>query len=190
MASKKRDHLVKVASDLFYREGIHATGIDKIIATSGVARMTLYKHFRSKEELVLETLRHHDREIRGWLAAAVERFAKTPSERLLAIFDAFDERLRNENFWGCPLSKASGEYPNIESPIRQYAIRHKEMFRSYIHGLAVEAGVDDPETVANQIYLLLEGAIATAQVTGNVEAAREARAAAEVIVQSATQKAA
>lgn len=188
MASKKRDHLVNVAADLFYKEGIHATGIDKIINQSGVARMTLYKHFKSKEELVLATLKQHDRQIREWLVAAVERNAQEPSERLLAVFDAFDERIRSDMFWGCPLAKAVGEYPDRKNPIRQTAIQHKRMFRSYIHGLAVAAGVNDPVTIANQIYLLLEGAIVTAQVTGNVDAAKEARAAAEVLVKNATAK--
>ena len=185
MASKKRDHLVNVAADLFYKDGIHATGIDKIISESGVARMTLYKHFKSKEELVLATLKQHDRQIREWLVAAVERYAQTPSERLLAIFDAFDVRFRSDEFRGCPLNKATGEFPNLEDPIRQTAIRHKQMIRSYIQGLAAESGVDDPETLSKQIFLLLEGAIVTAQVTGNVEAAKEARAAAEVLVRKA-----
>lgn len=186
MASKKRDHLVNVAAELFYREGIHATGIDKIINQSGVARMTLYKHFKSKEALVLATMEQHDRQIREWLAAAVERKAQSPAERLLAVFDAFDERIRSDTFRGCPLAKAVGEYPRREDPIRLAAIQHKRMVRSYIRGLAVEAGVKDPEAIANQFFLLLEGAIVTAQVTGNLNAAQEARAAAEVLVDQAT----
>lgn len=188
MASKKRDHLVNVAADLFYREGIHATGIDKIINQSGVARMTLYKHFKSKEELVLETLKQHERQIREWLVAAVERYAQGPSERLLAVFDAFDEMFRSDGFWGCFMHKATGEFPNMDGPIRRTAIQHKQMIRSYIHGLAVEAGVNDPVTIANQIFLLLEGAIVTAQVTGNVDAAKEARVAAEVLVDNVGKK--
>ena len=87
MASRRRDHLVDIALDLFSRDGFHATGIDKILAESGVAKMTLYKHFRSKDELILAALRRRDERFRNWFMRTVERRADTPRERLLAMFD-------------------------------------------------------------------------------------------------------
>ncbi len=186
MASKKREHLVQVAADLFIRDGFHATGVDRILEESGVARMTLYNHFKSKEELIVAALEYQDLQVREWLVAAVERLAKRPADRLLAIFDAFDEWFRGDGFSGCLFIKASGEFPNPENPIRQTAVEHQQMIVSYIRGLGAEAGARDPEQLAQQLYLLLEGAIVTAHMTGNPEAAKEARAAAEILVRNAT----
>ncbi len=185
MASKKRDHLVDVARDLFYRHGFHATGVDTILKEAGVARMTLYKHFKSKEELILATLELQDEQFREWLVAAVERQAKRPSDRLLAVFDAFGELFRSDSFFGCAFIKASGEYPNLQDPVHQLAVRHKEMIQSYLRGLAAEAGAKNADTLSKQLILLVDGAIATAQVTGRAGAADDARAAAEVLVQNA-----
>ena len=88
MAVSRRDHLVDTALEMFCRDGFHATGIDKILAHAGVAKMTLYNHFRSKDELILAALRRRDEKFRNWFMRAVERLGKTPRNRLLAIFDA------------------------------------------------------------------------------------------------------
>ncbi len=185
MASKKRDHLVGVASDLFYSHGFHATGVDSILKEAGVARMTLYKHFKSKEELILATLELQDQQFREWLVAAVERRAKRPSDRLLAVFEAFGELFRSDGYCGCAFIKASGEYPSLQDPVHQLAVRHKEMVLSYLRGLVAETGAKDPDTLSKQLVLLVDGAIATAQVTGRAGAADDARAAAEVLVRNA-----
>ena len=185
MSSKKRDHLVGVARDLFYRHGFHATGVDTIIREAGVARMTLYKHFRSKEELILATLELQDQQFREWLVAAVERRAKKPSDRLFAVFDAFGELFRSDGYSGCVFLKASGEYPGLQDPVHQLAVRHKQMIQSYLRGLAAEVGAADPDTLSKQLVLLVDGAIATAQVIGRAGAADDARAAAEVLVRNA-----
>lgn len=182
MASKKRDHLVAVAADLFHRHGYHAVGIDRVLEEAGVARMTLYNHFKSKDELIQAALELKDRQIREWLVAAVERRARKPADRLLAIFDAFDERIRTGDFRGCPLMKATGEFPDPSGPVAAVARHHREMMQSYMRGLASDAGARDPAALARQLYLLLEGAIVSAQMTGDLEVAKDARIAAQRLV--------
>jgi AcrR family transcriptional regulator len=185
MASRKRDRLIKVASDIFFRQGFHATGVDAVIKKSRVAPMTLYKQFKSKENLILAALEREDQQLREGLVAEVERRAKTPVGRLLAIFDVFGEKFRTSGFYGCAFMKASCEYPSLEHPIHKLAITHKARIQSFMRELAVEAGARDAETLSQQLFLLLEGALAKAQVSGQAEAANEARAAAEVLARNA-----
>ncbi|MGH7058716.1 MAG: TetR/AcrR family transcriptional regulator, partial [Acetobacteraceae bacterium] len=90
MASLRRDHLVQTALALFSRHGYHATGIDRILAESGVAKMTLYKHFRSKDDLILAALRHRDEQFCRWFQSEIEARAAHPRERLLAVFDVLE----------------------------------------------------------------------------------------------------
>ena len=186
MSSAKCDQLLDTALELFYQHGIHATGISQIIAEAGVSRMTLYKHFRSKEELVRAVLERHDVRLREWLAAAIERHARAPEERLLAIFDAFAEQCRQADFRGCPFVKAAGEYPDLDDPIHQISKRHQEMVEAHVSGLAAQTGVAEPDVLAKQLCLLLQGAVVSAQVRGDLGAVLEARRAAETLVRAAT----
>lgn len=185
MASKKREHLVETARRLFYRDGFHATGIDAILAEAGVAKMTLYKHFKSKEELILAALERQDEWFRTWIAAGVERRAKQPADRLLALFDTLEEWFRSEAFCGCAFIKAAGEFPSLEDPIHQIAMTHQQMVHSYIRGLAADAGARDPDTLACQLCLLLQGAIIAAQTTGQCCPAEHARTASQILVRDA-----
>lgn len=185
MASTKRDHLVDVACDLFYRNGFHATGIDSILAEAGVAKMTLYNHFKSKDELILASLERQEHQLREWFVGAVERRAKEPADRLLAMFDALEELFQKEDFCGCMFIKATSEYPDLNDPIHQIAIDHQRNVHAYVSGLTERAGAKDPDALAGQLCLLMRGAIATAQVTGQVEAAREARAVGGMLVNNA-----
>ncbi len=110
MAVSRRDHLVDTALEMFCRDGFHATGIDKILAQAGVAKMTLYNHFRSKDELILAVLRRRDERFRRAFVRAVERRASAPRDRLLAIFDALGEWFCRNDFTGCTFINASAEY--------------------------------------------------------------------------------
>lgn len=185
MIANKRDHLVQVAMELFNRHGFHATGIDAILAESGVAKMTLYKHFKSKEDLIIASLRRKDEVWRMWFVSAVERLAKRPADRLLAIFDAIEEWCHGPGFCGCTFLKATSEYANLDDPIHRVAIEHQQMLNSYICALAAEAGAADADTLANQLCLLMGGAIVTVQIGGNSDAVKQARAAGEILVKHA-----
>jgi AcrR family transcriptional regulator len=177
--------LVDTALDLFYRHGFHATGIDKILEESGVAKMTLYKHFKSKDELILAALRRRDERFRNWFMRAVERRRKTPRERLLAIFDALEEWFRGRDFSGCMFINASAEFAPFDNPIHSAAAEHKRLILSYVHELASAAGAKDPDALAQGLMLLMEGAIVMAYVAGQPDAARQARKAAEILVRDA-----
>lgn len=116
---------------------------------------------------------------------AVERRAKEPADRLLAMFDALEELFQEENFCGCPFIKATSEYPDLNDPIHQIALKHQRNVHTYVRGLAERAGAKDPDALAGQLCLLMRGAITTAQVTGQVDAAHQARTLGEMLLNDA-----
>lgn len=178
----RRQHLIEVAIDLFNQYGYHATGIDLILEKAKVSKRTLYVHFRSKDELILAALRHYDGLFRNHFMTQVEKSAKTPLERLLAVYQVAQEWFMQNNFYGCMFINAIGEYSEDDSPIREVCKEFKRLMRAYILELCQEAGLAEPDELANELSLLLEGAIVTAQVTKNPEAAAVARNAANTII--------
>ena len=165
----RRDHLVETALKLFYTEGFHATGIERILAESGVAKMTLYNHFRSKEELILAALRRRDEQFRNWLMGEMEKASKQPEERLLAMFDALDswfagKAFKELGFNGCAFINAAAEFSDEDHPAHRVAAEHKRSIVEYLTRLCTEAGAKQPDRLAEQLALLKEGAIATAHV--------------------------
>ena len=176
----KKEHLVETAVKLFGRDGFHATGIDKILQEAGVARMTLYKHFRSKDELILAALRRRDEQFRTWFKRTIEKTGGTPAQRLLASFDALGEWFAGRAFGGIPFSgcafiNAAAEFSEAGHPVHQVAAEHKRLILEYLRLLASAAGARDPDELAWSISLLHEGAIVTAQVSGDIHAARGAK---------------
>ena len=185
-AASKREQIVSEALNLFYREGFNATGVDKIARVAGVSKKTLYNHFKSKDELVLATLRKRDEMFRNKIMRETERLASTPEQRLLTIFDAHDAWFRERDFSGCMFINASAEYSSQEDPCHVVSAEHKRLVRDYIRDQAEQAGIKDPELLALQLNLLLEGAIVDAHVSGNTESAKLAREMAAVFVNQAT----
>lgn len=185
MAMSRRDHLVETALDLFYRNGFHATGIDRILAEAGVAKMTLYKHFRSKDDLILAVLRLRDERFREWFRASVEGRARSPRKRLMTIFDVLEEWFSAAGFQGDMFINAAAEYGDPAHPVHVAAAEHKAAMHRYFLNLASAAGARDPDALANQLALLVDGAIVTAHVAGNMRSARHARRIAKVLVKNA-----
>lgn len=185
MASSKRQLLIDTALDLFRREGYHATGIDRVIAEAGVARMTLYNHFKSKDELILAALRHRDSGFRNGLVRRVEEAAETPAERLRAVYDALDIWFNSDDFHGCMFINAAAEYHDADNPIHVAAREHKERVRNYIRELATLAGAEAPETLGDSLNLLAEGAIVMAHAANDKNAAKTAKTAAESLLRAA-----
>lgn len=174
-ASGARERLLATAYDLFCRHGIRAVGIDTIIQRSGVAKMTVYRHFRSKDELVLAVLQRREQAWTiDWLRAEVMRHADTPAERMLAIFDVFDRWFRRRDFEGCLFVNALLEIDDRKHPIHQASRGHLARIRDFVEGLAREAGVPDPDNVARQWHILMKGSIVAAG-EGDVDAARRAQ---------------
>lgn len=185
MASPRREHLIETAARLFNEHGYHATGIDRILAESGVAKMTLYNHFRSKDELILAVLRRRDETFRNRLVRTVEREADTPRERLVAIFDVLRDWFRSKEFHGCMFINASAEYGAPDSAIRAASCEHKRLLTSYIEELARGAGAGDPAMLASALMLLIEGAIVSAQINCDCVPANQAKRAAETLIAAA-----
>ena len=183
MASGKRDHLVDTALDLFYQYGFHATGVDKILEKAGVARMTLYNHFKSKDELILATLRRRDEKFRNSFMRAVERSGKTPRDRLLTIFDVLEEWISGKDYSGCMFINASAEFANFDDPIHMAAGEHKNLILKFLRELAVAADAKEPEELADGLMLLMEGAIVMSYVAGDKKAAARAKTAAKKLIQ-------
>ena len=164
MAVRKREHVLDTAKRMFCAAGFHAVTIDAIIEEAGVARMTVYKNFGSKEDLIVAALRREDTVFRQWLSSAVEGLSSKPSDRILGLYSALQQRFASKGYYGCAFIRASIEFPDPRHRVHQAAREHKEMIRSYLRGLAAEAGARNPGSLAEQLYLLFEGAITASQL--------------------------
>ena len=182
MAVRKRDHLLAVAQRMFCETGFHAVSVDAIVEEAGVARMTLYKNFGSKEDLIVATLKREDAMFRQWLVSAVEAKSTHSEERILALFHALHDRFVSDGYYGCAFIRASIEYPVPGHPVHRAAREHKQMIRSYLRGLAAEVEGADSMTLSEQLYLLFEGAITASQLHGEPWPAEYARKAAEKLL--------
>lgn len=178
MTEQSRDRLVSIALKLFRQHGFHATGIDRILAESGVAKNTLYRHFRSKDELILASLRKQDEEFRNWLMREVKR-RNNAIERLLSIFDIYEQWSQTPVFFGCMFINASAEFSDPDSSIHAFCMEHKRLVNRYIRDLAEAADVFDSERLAVYWMLLLDGAVTATQIANNDLSFRQAKAAAK-----------
>ncbi|HRK65952.1 MAG TPA: TetR/AcrR family transcriptional regulator [Hyphomonas sp.] len=170
---------------IFYEGGFNAIGMDRIAAETGVSKTSIYKHFRTKDDLILATLRLRDEQFRNWLVRRVEALASDPSQRLLAVFDALHEWLTEPGFRGCMFVKASAEFQDRASPIHAAAAEHKRLLQIYLEKLAEKAGARNPAELALYLQLVSEGAINIAHLHDASLAADAARTAARVLVNSA-----
>src|SRR5690348_9001510 len=127
--SRVRERILDTATRLFYYQGIPATGIDNVIASAGVAKMSLYRHFGSKEQLIVECLERLDVRYHDWFVAQIEDRDGDPVSKLLSVFDVLDEWFASDHFRGCAFINATVELANPEHPARVPAMRHKERNR-------------------------------------------------------------
>ncbi|MBI1181109.1 MAG: TetR family transcriptional regulator [Alphaproteobacteria bacterium] len=185
MPSPKRDHLVETAAALFDRDGFHATGIDTILAEAGVAKMTLYNHFRSKDDLIVAAVERNGERYVAWLRDRIDALAEEPADRLLAVFDALEEWFAGEAFNGCLFLKAAAEFGAVSHPVHAAAAAQKRAVFDLLLETAQAARLKEPRGVAQQMLLLHEGAIAVAHEFGAPIAARQARRAAAVLIEEA-----
>ncbi len=173
--SEIRDHLLETALRLFNQHGYTATGVDLIIAEAGVAKTTLYRHFDTKEDLILAALERQDEQARDAMRAFVEQRASDPVGRLLATFDCLEAWFRDERFRGCPFVSAAGEHKDTANPVFRAAALHKRLTLAYFEELAHAVRFAEPKRIAAEINVLHEGATAVAQMTRTAEPARQAR---------------
>jgi AcrR family transcriptional regulator len=164
--SPPRARILAAAADLFYRHGIRAVGVEAIANAAGTNKMTLYRHFASKDELVAEYLRQSANAANEcW-----ERFARAhpgdPRAQLCAWLEEMARHLSEPNERGCPLANAAIELPEKDHPARRVIEEYKRAHQTRLTGLSEEAGLSEPEMLADELYLLLEGARVTAQSVG------------------------
>lgn len=182
-SSDTRERLLRATERLVYAGGIHATGMDLIVKTSGVARKQVYRLFANKEALVAAALRARDERWMQWFVAASSR-AQAPCERLLAMFDALRDWFGTDDFRGCAFLNAAGEIGDEASPILAVAREHKARLLEYVRTLTRAAALPAPDEAAAQLLVLIDGAIAVALVTRDPAIADSAgRAAAALLGQ-------
>jgi AcrR family transcriptional regulator len=184
-----RERLLTVAVELFYRNGFAAVGIDQVIETAGVTKTTFYKHFESKDDLmVAAVLRRDEWESQAW-ARAIRKFAGSddPVKLLLAMFDVMDLWFNDPDFRGCMFLNTAIEFPNPHDPVHQAAAAYKRRVRDNCRDLAKAAGADPAaaaETFADCFTALIEGALILRQTHGRNDAARAVRPAVEQLIRA------
>lgn len=181
-----RARLLAAADDLFYAHGINATGVDALIAAADVARMTFYRHFRGKDDLIAAYLHARDARWRATLDQAITSAGNDPSQQLLAVFDALHTWHTNPQFRGCSFANAAAELSDTDHPARAAIAAHKRALRDRIHLIATSTAHPTPDLLVDQLMMLFEGATTT-QALGEVsDAARKARATAQTLLHTTT----
>jgi AcrR family transcriptional regulator len=176
-----RQRIVDSSYELFSQRGIQGVGVDEVIEKAGVAKATLYRHFPSKNDLVLAFLEsREERWTRGLVEAGARSRGGTPEEQLLAIFDVFDEWFRREDFEACSFINVLLEM-GPEHPAGRASMRHLENIRSIVSELAEEAALRDPASFARSWHILMKGSIVSA-AEGDVEAAHRAQSMARQLI--------
>jgi AcrR family transcriptional regulator len=183
MASTYRpdERLLETAYELFSRRGVRDVGVDELVERAGVAKATLYRHFASKDELILAFLQlREERWTVGWLERSVAARGGTPEERLLSVFDLFGEWFREPGYAGCPFVKVLLEM-GPGHPAGAASMEHLETVQDFLTQLAVQAGFRDPAELALSLQLLLFGSVIQASA-GNVAAAKRAQGMARAVM--------
>ncbi|MBU3021042.1 TetR/AcrR family transcriptional regulator [Aestuariibacter sp. A3R04] len=186
----KREQLIETAQRLFYQEGIKGTGIDRIIDEAGVAKRTLYNHFKSKDELIVATLEHRDAEFMAMLKRLVEKYetqqvGNSPFNRILAFFDAIEEWTHASHFSGCMFINASAEYPDKDDPVHVICKAHKKLVTHYIEELLSPLDIEESKALSVELALLADGAIVNAHTADIPDAASIAKKMAKRLLEMA-----
>ena len=178
-----KERLLAIAIDLFYSHGFQAVGLDQVLEAAGVSKTTFYKHFESKDELMLEAVRLRDVwESQAWARAAAELGGEDPARQLLAYFDVAQVWFNSDEFRGCTFINTAAEFPNPNDPIHKAAAAHKNKARDAWCEMARAAGAKNADSFADQFTALFEGMLILRQVHGRDDAARAIRPAAEALL--------
>jgi AcrR family transcriptional regulator len=155
------------------------------LAEANVAKMTLYNHFSSKDDLIVAVINKRSEEILAGLVRAAKAAGKSPKRRLLSVFDWLEVLFRGRDFSGCAFIRAISEYPDTDHPVHRAAWAHKRAVKEMLVGLAREAGAKNPAALADNLRLLIDGALVAAHATGKTTPARAARTAAADLLKAA-----
>jgi AcrR family transcriptional regulator len=182
--SAARERILETAFRLFYAKGLRAVGVDTIIAESGVAKATFYRHFPAKDDLVVAYLEKVDAAWTGQLHSAAEAAGPDPADQLVGLFDALRTACRRDGYRGCAFINAAAESTPGTGP-HERTVAHKQQVLEWMRDLAVQAGAAHPERLARSLSLLLDGALSSGALDADPEAAEAARATAAQLVQQA-----
>ena len=179
-----RERVGRAAYDLFSRDGTAAVGVDAIIARAGTAKMTLYRNFPSKTDLILDFLRRREHLwTEEWLQAESQRRGRTPAEQLLAIFDVFGEWFARPDFEGCSFLTIMLESAGRDDAVHRASVQHLANIRHYLKGLAAAGGIENTDSFARQWHILMKGSIMAAH-EGDTAAAGRAREVGVLLLRS------
>jgi AcrR family transcriptional regulator len=176
-----RQHILETAGRLFFREGYRAVGIDTIVAASGVAKMTLYRHFPSKDELIVAYLETMNERFWSWFEGAIAD-QPTPRAQLTALFTALAKLVSSPHCYGCPFLNAAGEFPELDHPGHRTALAHKQAVRARLLTLTTAAHAPEPAILADQLAVLMDGAYLQVRMFGTDNPAKWVAEAAETLI--------
>jgi AcrR family transcriptional regulator len=176
-----KDKVFQTAAQLFYQYGYRAIGVDTLAAESGIGKMTLYRHYPSKDDLIVAYLK--DSNDLFWNNfEEITKDAVTPRDKLLAFFEALQEYVNTPACYGCPFLNVATEYPETDYPGHQMALEHKQSVRAKFRELAKEAGALDPGVLSDQLFLLMDGAYMAARMFGPRNPASHLASAARTLI--------
>lgn len=182
-SAETREHVLAVAHELFYWQGVRAVGVDKVAAEAGVAPTTLYRLFASKDELIAAYVERADHAYREWFTEATRADGRSARDRILALFDALIAQIQPATCRGCPFLMTLAEYPDADVAGHRQAVATKRWVHARLRELTRELPrVDDPALLADHLTLIMEGAYASVQALGIDGPARQARVLAEAIL--------
>jgi AcrR family transcriptional regulator len=183
-----RERILATAAALFYRRGVRAVGVDLVVEEAGVAKTSLYRHFRTKDDLVAAFLAREDEDFWSMWDQVADRHQEDPAGELTAHLEWIGERISRPNYRGCPQLNVAAEFPDHDHPARRVASAHKRELRRRFKGIAERLGVGRPDELAAQLSLLINGAFVSSQVLSADEATPLLRTTAQTLVDRATQK--
>ena len=179
---KARDRIFAVARDMFYQRGIRAVGVESIVAAAGATKMSLYRSFPSKDDLVVAYLKERDAMYWRWWDGIMDEHAGDPRAQIVALVSSVAQRTSRVGYRGCPFTNAATEFPEAEHPGRAIAAENKRELRARLRNLAAAAGARDAAALGDQLFVLIEGAYASGQIMGQDGPASSIVAAAESLI--------
>lgn len=187
-APRAAERILATASELFYREGARAVGVDEIVARAGATKPSLYRAFESKDHLIAAYLAGEGEGFWRYFNTAVAAHPGDPRAQLLAFFDALTQRAQRPGYRGCALTNAAVEYPAPDHPGRAVSVRHKQDLRDRLRDMTKAMDARKPKKLADALLLLIEGVYVSSQLFGADGPASAARGAAEALIEAHTRK--
>jgi AcrR family transcriptional regulator len=180
-----RERILQTASALFYQRGVRAVGVDLVVEEAGVAKTSLYRHFRTKDDLIAAFLGREDEDFWNNWNRFTELHKTDPVAELEAHLDWIGERVGRPNYRGCPQLNVAAEFPDNDHPARRVAVAHKQELRRRLKGIAERLRVKHPDELAGQLSLLINGAFVSSQILSPGEAGPLLRATASALIAAA-----